>query len=271
MGYAILDAIQLTDEAARQPGFRLRLVEEKAGRRLTSMDDEIRCPNCGSSQLVANQRVKAGALILGDAIAGPLGFLIGALSSRPKIIMTCLKCGESFRAGQQYRRGGGLKVFLFIIVPLAFGLYVYESFNGTPSVTSGPASISTPSDSGPATIPNPVVTSFPMPSGGPTAVSPLVVPPPNITKTDSLYQVLEDSPVYQDADRLSPILASIHKGKFVHVVGTTPRIYRGLDERRDSWLCAGGGCQLQGRLDISLTLRDKPRIAFYRAVIMFKL
>lgn len=62
-------------------------------------DDTVKCHNCGSTQLTACKKgfglVNAGA---GAILFGPVGLLAGFVGSG-QIIITCLKCGNSWEAG----------------------------------------------------------------------------------------------------------------------------------------------------------------------------
>lgn len=64
-------------------------------------DNEIRCANCGSKQITVNdkgfgvRKAAAGALLL-----GPVGLLGGMIGSK-KPMLTCLKCGHRWKAGDQ--------------------------------------------------------------------------------------------------------------------------------------------------------------------------
>jgi DNA-directed RNA polymerase subunit RPC12/RpoP len=47
-------------------------------------DDEVRCPNCGSSQIHVEKRRSIWTSFLGSG----------------KIVLTCLECGEKFKPGE---------------------------------------------------------------------------------------------------------------------------------------------------------------------------
>lgn len=65
------------------------------------MNDEIKCPKCGSAQISANKKGFSGAKALGGAIiAGPLGLAAGTIGSN-KLKITCLACGHVFSPGQK--------------------------------------------------------------------------------------------------------------------------------------------------------------------------
>lgn len=62
--------------------------------------EEIRCPNCNSNQLTANQKgFSAGKAIGGALLTGGVGLLAGFIGSK-KVLITCLKCGRNFKVGE---------------------------------------------------------------------------------------------------------------------------------------------------------------------------
>ena len=65
------------------------------------MEELIKCPKCQSTQLSANKKGFSGTKAVGGAIlTGGIGLLAGTLGSN-KIILTCLNCGNQFKAGSQ--------------------------------------------------------------------------------------------------------------------------------------------------------------------------
>lgn len=63
-------------------------------------EDLIKCPQCGSTQIHADKK----GFGTGKAIAGTLvgGLLVGAAVGsigKDKIVLTCLKCGNTFKIG----------------------------------------------------------------------------------------------------------------------------------------------------------------------------
>jgi DNA-directed RNA polymerase subunit RPC12/RpoP len=64
------------------------------------MEDIIKCPKCGSSQLSANKKgFSGGKAAAGFVLTGGVGLLAGTIGSN-KVVITCLKCGKQFKAGE---------------------------------------------------------------------------------------------------------------------------------------------------------------------------
>lgn len=62
--------------------------------------ENIKCPKCNSTQLSANKKGFSGKnAIAGMVLTGGVGFLAGTIGSN-KVIITCLKCGYQFKAGE---------------------------------------------------------------------------------------------------------------------------------------------------------------------------
>nr|WP_072513789.1 hypothetical protein [Ndongobacter massiliensis] len=60
----------------------------------------VRCPKCGSTQVFANKKgLSVGRAIVGGALTGGVGAVLGGLSSK-KIIVTCMKCGHQWKVGK---------------------------------------------------------------------------------------------------------------------------------------------------------------------------
>ena len=60
-------------------------------------DDEVRCPKCGSTQIVANKKgFGLGKSLAGGLLLGPVELLGGVIGSG-KIVVTCLKCGNRWK------------------------------------------------------------------------------------------------------------------------------------------------------------------------------
>ena len=64
-------------------------------------DDSIRCPRCGSSAVEWDKtKFGGGRAALGCLLVGPLGALLG-LTGKKKVVFTCLKCGNTWKPGEQ--------------------------------------------------------------------------------------------------------------------------------------------------------------------------
>jgi rubredoxin len=64
------------------------------------MSNEIHCPKCNSTQIVANKKGFSGKkAVAGAILTGGIGILAGTLGS-DKIIITCLACGHKFKPGE---------------------------------------------------------------------------------------------------------------------------------------------------------------------------
>jgi len=64
-------------------------------------DDAIRCPRCGSSTVEWDKtKFGMGKAFAGAILLGPLGALTG-FSGKKTIIFTCLKCGNTWKPGEQ--------------------------------------------------------------------------------------------------------------------------------------------------------------------------
>lgn len=61
---------------------------------------ELCCPKCGSTKLTNNNRgFSAGKAAAGFMLAGGIGLAAGGIGSK-KVIITCLKCGHSWKIGE---------------------------------------------------------------------------------------------------------------------------------------------------------------------------
>ena len=64
-------------------------------------EDALRCPKCNSTQLSADKKgFGLGKALVGGVLTGGVGLLAGFLGSK-KVLVTCLKCGNQWKAGQQ--------------------------------------------------------------------------------------------------------------------------------------------------------------------------
>jgi len=65
-------------------------------------EEKIRCPNCKSTQITAHKKGFSGIKAVGGAVlTGGIGILAGTIGSN-KILLTCLSCGNKFKAGEDY-------------------------------------------------------------------------------------------------------------------------------------------------------------------------
>lgn len=64
---------------------------------LGTKDSTVKCPKCGSTCIsYQNKKLSLGRAVIGDAVAGPVGAVLGGLSSR-KGYAVCLKCGKQWK------------------------------------------------------------------------------------------------------------------------------------------------------------------------------
>lgn len=62
-----------------------------------SKDKTVRCPKCGSTSIsYTDKKLSLGRAVVGDAVAGPAGAVLGGLSSK-KGYAVCLKCGKQWK------------------------------------------------------------------------------------------------------------------------------------------------------------------------------
>ncbi|WP_165045450.1 hypothetical protein [Dysgonomonas sp. ZJ709] len=60
----------------------------------------MHCPKCDSTQLTSNKKGFSGAkAVTGAVLTGGMGLLAGTIGSG-KVIITCLKCGYKYKAGE---------------------------------------------------------------------------------------------------------------------------------------------------------------------------
>ncbi len=91
--YAELDA---KAEAAA-----LKADEVRARHMTLNSDPTPRCPRCGSTSITANQKgFGVGKAVVGAAVAGPLGLVLGNAGAK-KVRITCLACGYQWIAGKR--------------------------------------------------------------------------------------------------------------------------------------------------------------------------
>jgi predicted RNA-binding Zn-ribbon protein involved in translation (DUF1610 family) len=64
------------------------------------MEEQIKCPNCGSTQIIANKKGFSGKkAVVGGLLVGGIGLLAGTHKSN-NIKITCLSCNTSFSPGE---------------------------------------------------------------------------------------------------------------------------------------------------------------------------
>jgi len=65
-----------------------------------NQEEQIKCPQCRSTQLTANQKgFGIGKAAIGGILTGGIGLLGGFIGSK-KVKITCLKCGHSWKPGK---------------------------------------------------------------------------------------------------------------------------------------------------------------------------
>lgn len=65
------------------------------------MENQVKCPKCGSTQISADKKGFSGAkAVAGAVVAGPLGLVAGTHGSG-QIKITCLNCGNQFKPGDR--------------------------------------------------------------------------------------------------------------------------------------------------------------------------
>ena len=63
--------------------------------------NQVRCPNCWSTSITANQKgFGFGRAAIGAAVGLDVGLIAGGIGSK-KVICTCLKCGYQWKAGKK--------------------------------------------------------------------------------------------------------------------------------------------------------------------------
>ena len=65
------------------------------------MEDQVKCPKCGSTQISADKKGFSGTkAVAGAALTGGIGLLAGTIGSN-KVKITCLRCGHVFNPGDR--------------------------------------------------------------------------------------------------------------------------------------------------------------------------
>ena len=76
---------------------------KKESSRITAKSEAspIKCPKCGSTQIMGNKKGFSGGKAVGGALVlGPLGVLAGLHGSK-KVVVTCLNCGHKWEPGKK--------------------------------------------------------------------------------------------------------------------------------------------------------------------------
>lgn len=88
-------------DAAKEKREQKKQEKQKLKDRIKQMDKEgiVYCPKCYSTQITSNKKgFSLGKAAAGSLIAG--GVLLGAVGKN-KIEVTCLKCGNKWKAGKK--------------------------------------------------------------------------------------------------------------------------------------------------------------------------
>jgi hypothetical protein len=68
---------------------------------IMSPNNQVQCPKCNSTQIVANKKGFSGKkAVAGALLTGGVGILAGTIGSN-NIIITCLNCGHQFKPGEK--------------------------------------------------------------------------------------------------------------------------------------------------------------------------
>lgn len=86
-------AIEFKEDISYQP-------EPKLEPKSESPTEAIKCPECGSTQIMGDKKGYSGGKAIGGAVLlGPLGLLAGLHGSK-KVTVTCLNCGKQWEPGK---------------------------------------------------------------------------------------------------------------------------------------------------------------------------
>lgn len=80
-------------EEIRQEKLQKKVLEQQA----SVLRNMAKCPRCGSTSISYDtKKLSVGRALVGDAVAGPTGAILGGLSSK-KGYGVCLKCGKRWK------------------------------------------------------------------------------------------------------------------------------------------------------------------------------
>jgi hypothetical protein len=97
---AALECIRRSDKMAGKDEFNEYSEKVKKDEQKVAANGSIRCPKCKSPQIAAgNKGFGLGKAAVGGILLGPAGLLGGMIGSN-KVLITCLKCGHKWEAGQ---------------------------------------------------------------------------------------------------------------------------------------------------------------------------
>lgn len=97
------------------------------------MDNQVKCPKCGSQQISANKKGFSGTkAVVGAVVAGPIGLVAGTHGSG-NVNITCLNCGNVFKPGiaksnQQVKLSFSEGLIVMIVGLCAFAILLWILF-----------------------------------------------------------------------------------------------------------------------------------------------
>ena len=91
---------EISDKAASCPNCGYPICEPASSQVQQAQEEYLVCPYCGSKELHAEQKgFSGGKAAAGAVLLGGVGLLAGTIGSK-EVMITCLKCGNTFKAGQ---------------------------------------------------------------------------------------------------------------------------------------------------------------------------